>query len=180
MSGPLSQSPQPPPAAAHHPVTIKSPSHDIPNGHSTSLNKTTNTKHVVPPRPVMLRQQHMDRYLWATIAEAYIERMAKQREAANDDEHRWKSEYSNSFHTEPLDHSAPDDALTRTYPLYGTAAVSFWCPTPVNKAPFGRGSCLTKPNSECYDKQFGWVSVYRCLYVHIIISCIYNLMYLWQ
>lgn len=103
----------------------------------------------------MLRQQHMDRYLWATFAQAYAERMTRQSEAANHDANRWKSEYSNNFYKEAVDHSAPDDALIRTYPLYGTAAVSYWCPTPANKAPFGRGSCLTKPNTECYDQQFG-------------------------
>lgn len=106
------------------------------------------------PRPVMLRQQHMDRYLWTTITKAYIERIAQKENAINHDPQRWNSEYSTSFHKVPMNHYAPDDALTRMYPLYGMAAVSFWCPTPVNKAPFGRGSCLTKPNSECYDLQF--------------------------
>lgn len=107
------------------------------------------------PRATLSRQQHMDRYLWATIGKAYLDRLAERNSVANNEDSRWTSEYAKSFYKEPHDHSAPDDALARTYPLYGTAAVSYWCPTPMNRAPFGRGSCITKPNVENYDQQFG-------------------------
>lgn len=97
------------------------------------------------------RSQHMDSFLWATLTKAYIERqLAKNKK--DQSSITVSSEYTEQFHKIPLDHQLSDETLQKSYPLYGTAAVTLWCPEVCNQSPFKMVNCLTKPNSECYEQ----------------------------
>lgn len=107
---------------------------------------------VVPRRTgVRTRGQHMDRFLWAHLTKAYIERkLAEERQAHSTT--GTSSEYAEKFRRVPLDHRLHDEGLQKLYPLYGTAAVTLWAPEVGNRTPFNMVNCLTKPNSECYEQ----------------------------
>lgn len=121
--------------------------------------KVRRTEHVDnyrPPNvrgPKQTREHHMNRYLWTSITKAFVERQLAE-EARVQNAMSTLTEYTAVYHKVPLDHSKADEALQKSYPLYGTAAVTVWCPKVMNKSPFKMGNCLTKPNAECYDQQF--------------------------
>lgn len=99
-----------------------------------------------------LRRTHMDRFLFAEMTRAYIER--KQKQEATENIASSATEYTKEFHRPPLDHAIEDAAIVQAYPLYGTEAISHWCPELRIKSPFKQSHRMTKPNAECFDEQF--------------------------
>lgn len=128
------------------------------NPNETCKWKTHNTEYLEKyPQPrkrndPISRDALMSKFLWTELSKAYIERERKRDAAAN--ELATATEYNERYNTEPLDHSKEDEAGQKTYPLYGTEAISYWCPSVRNKTPFKQCHCLTKVNEECYDDQF--------------------------
>lgn len=98
-----------------------------------------------------LRRTHMDRFLYAEMTRAYMERKQKEEAADNGST---ETEYTKEFHKPPLDHSIEDAAVVQAYPLYGTEAISHWSPEVRIKSPFKQSHHMTKPNAECFDEQF--------------------------
>lgn len=97
---------------------------------------------------------HMDRFLWTALTRECVERMLT-KELAEQNERRKQSEYTEHYTQRAADRTEADAALQRSYPLYGTAAITFWNPVVSRDSPFklGQGGCLLKP-CECYDQQF--------------------------
>lgn len=102
--------------------------------------------------PLNTRQMHMDCFLYSEMAKAYIIQERKIEDMENNA--AVDSEYGERFHKPPLDHSKEDEAVQKMYPLYGTRAITFWCPSNLSKIPYKLSNCLTKLNAECYDQQF--------------------------
>lgn len=99
-----------------------------------------------------LRRTHMDRFLYAEMTRAYMDRIQKREAIENITP--TATEYTKEFHQPPLDHSIEDAAVVQAYPLYGTEAISLWCPELRIKSPFKQSHHMTKPNAECFDEQF--------------------------
>lgn len=109
------------------------------------------------PKPIrreskISRKSNMNAFLWHEISMAYIKSQRQTNIIENNQIH--SSEYVYEFHKIPLDHSKADDAVQKSYPLYGTQAISYWCPIIRTKSPFKQTHSMTKINDECYDAQY--------------------------
>lgn len=98
------------------------------------------------------RKSNMNAFLWRELSLAVIEGEREREKIEKNQKH--DSEYVREFHLIPLDHSKEDDAVQKAYPLYGTEAISYWCPSVKTKTPFKQSHSMTKPNDVCYDCQF--------------------------
>lgn len=101
------------------------------------------------------RHYHMDRFLRTALTRECVERMLGA-ELRAQNERRRTSEYAEHFTRPTVDRSDADASLQRSYPLYGTSAITFWSPLVARDSQFnlGRSGCTLKPISECYDQQF--------------------------